>query len=146
VAPSEPAPASSIEDFPSAPTDPMKKWCQDYADITSIMAAAGTDQKSANTALSVMPQFTQLWSTAETGEIITPQEAAANKRAVEGYQAVVSLMALGADPKSPEVTAATNNLTATTEKDHALLQSSAGKVLGLCGAPSPVASSAATAS
>jgi hypothetical protein len=140
VAPSQ-AP-SELEDLPipSAVGDPAEQWCTAYANITSVLADAGTSPEKAATALTVLDRFGELWASASQLEFINPDEAAANQRAVGRYGVIIQLMAAGAAEDSAEVKAASDELTASTEADHALLQSSAGKVLGMCGSPAPPAS------
>jgi len=140
------ATASALPDLPlpTAVGDPVDQWCTAYANITSVLADAGTSPEKATTALTVLDRFGELWASASQLEFIEPDEAAANQRAVAKYAAIIQLVANGAAEDSAEVQAAANDLTAATEADHALLQSSAGKVLGMCGSPSPPASASAS--
>ncbi len=132
--------------LPSAVGDPVEQWCTAYANITSVLADAGTSPEKATTALTVLDRFGELWASASELEFINPDEAAANQRAVGKYGAIIELMAAGAEEDSAEVKAASEELTTSTEADHALLQSSAGKVLGMCGTPVPPASASPAAS
>lgn len=126
-APTEPAAASD---------DPAKDWCDAYSQISGDLASAGTSPDSAADTLTTLDSFDLLWTLAGKAEFLTPDEVAANSRAVAAYAAIIRLVADGAAQDSPEVKAASADLTAVTDADRELLKSSAGKVVALCGAPS----------
>jgi hypothetical protein len=103
-----------------------------------VLSASGTASEAAQ-GLLALDRFAQLWKLAGSMGLISAEEVAANQRAIDGYRAVLVLVAQGTPSTSPAVASARAALTAQTTSDHALLSSSAGKVLGLCGRPSPSA-------
>jgi hypothetical protein len=115
----------------TAPT--TRQWCASYAVLTSVLAQSSSDATGAATALQALDRFEQLWGVAGTMGILTPAEVLANQRAVASYRTVMSLVAGGATPTTPALVTARAQLAAQTATDHALLSSSAGKVLALCG-------------
>jgi GTP cyclohydrolase III len=121
-----------------APTN--EEWCASYATLTSVLSQSASDATGAHTALQALERFDLLWGIADNMGILTAAEVAANQRAVASYRAVMSLMASGRAAASAEVSSARAALTAQTTTDHTLLASSAGKVVGLCGAPTPSSS------
>jgi hypothetical protein len=122
-----------------APTS--EEWCASYATLTSVLSQSASDATGAQTALQALERFDLLWGIADNMGILTAPEVAANQRAVASYRAVMTVMASGHAAGSAEVSSARAALTAQTTTDHALLASSAGKVVGLCGAPTPRPSS-----
>jgi hypothetical protein len=134
-----PTTASSVSASASGPT--KQDWCAAYSELTTTLAAASPDPTGASAALASLTQFDTLWAASESVGILDADEAAANRRAVAKYRAVLETMATGAAADSPETTAARDALTAQTEKDRTVLTSSASKVLTACGAvtetPSP---------
>jgi hypothetical protein len=135
ASPSDTASASAT----AAPT--RQEWCASYATLTSVLSQSASDTTGAQTALQALERFDLLWGIADTMGILTADEVAANQRAVASYRAVMTLMASGHAAASAEVSSARAALTAQTTTDHTLLASSAGKVVGLCGAPAPSSSS-----
>jgi hypothetical protein len=128
----------------SASDDILQQWCDAYATITGVLSEGMTSAKAAKTALLGLNRFAELWKLGANGEIVTNDEANANLRAIAAYRKVLDLVAAGTPSSSPEIAKAQDNVRVVTENDHEVLQSSAGKVLGLCGAPtaSPSASTA----
>ncbi len=127
-------------DTPSASTTAApttQEWCASYATLTSVLSQSASDATSAKTALQALERFDLLWGIADNMGILTAPEVAANQRAVASYRAVMTLVAAGSSAGSPAMTTAKARLTAQTTADHAVLASSAGKVVGLCGTPTP---------
>jgi hypothetical protein len=125
--------AASASASPSA--DALTQWCNSYAVITQVLADSGTTSAGAPKALLALDRYAKLWQLAGESEIIGPDETNANLRAVTLYRKVIQLLADGAAENSPDVEAAKTTLSESTQNDHDLLASSAGAVLGLCGAP-----------
>ena len=119
----------------SASADALTEWCNSYSTLSSVLAASGTTAAGAPKALQALDRYGQLWKLAGEAEILSPDETGANLRAVFVYRKVIVLLADGSAEDSPEVVAAKKTVTTTTQNDHALLQSSAGKILGICGPP-----------
>jgi len=135
AAPSSPGPATTASQAPPT-TD---QWCASYASLTGVLSASSTPSEAAQ-GLLALDRFSQLWKLAGSMGLITVDEVAANQRAVDGYRAVISLLASGSASTSLAVSSARQALAKQTDSDHALLASSAAKVLGLCGHASPSAS------
>lgn len=132
-----PAPSAPAEvPAASASADPVQQWCEAYAAISGYLASAGTTPEAAPDTLKALDSFNQLWTYAGEVQFLTPDEVAANTRAVAAYAAIIQLVAGGAGQDSPEVTAASTELTTITDADRPLLEATASKVVGLCGAPS----------
>jgi hypothetical protein len=130
----EPQTAVTTDSTPaSASADALTEWCNSYAAITSVLAQSGTTIAGAPTALQALARYAQLWKLAGDAEILSPDETNANLRAVFVYRKVIALIAGGSTENSAEVATAKEAVTTTTQNDHALLQSSAGKILGICG-------------
>lgn len=121
-----------------APT--TQEWCASYATLTSVLSQSSSDAAGARTALQALERFDLLWGIADNMGILTPDEVAANQRAVAAYRSVMALVASGAAATSVGVTEARAALQRQTDRDHALLTSSAGKVLGVCQAATPSSS------
>lgn len=117
---------------PSGPT--RQEWCAAYSSLTTTLAQASPDPTGAAAALGSLSQFDSLWAASVSTGLLDADEAAANQRAVASYRAVLEAQANGAAAGSPEMTAARDSLTSQTEKDRAVLTSSATKVLAACGA------------
>jgi hypothetical protein len=135
--------STTTQSTPSTPTasasasaDALDQWCNSYSVITGVLAESGTTSAGADKALMALDRFTKLWKLAGESELIGPDETNANLRAVLVYREVIQLLADGKAEDSPEVLAAKEKVTTTTQNDHDLLQSSAGKILGVCGKPS----------
>jgi hypothetical protein len=116
------------------------QWCSAYASITGVLSNTGNDKESASMALAALERFDLLWGVADNMGIVSSDEVAANQRMVAAYRSVLTLIAGGAAADSPEVKAARVDLEAAAEKDRTDLKSSAGRVLGRCGDPSPTPS------
>jgi hypothetical protein len=136
AAPSSPGPATTSASQAPPTTD---QWCASYASLTGVLSASSTPSEAAQ-GLLALDRFSQLWKLAGSMGLITVDEVAANQRAVDGYRAVISLLASGSASTSLAVSSARQALAKQTDSDHALLASSAAKVLGLCGHASPSAS------
>jgi hypothetical protein len=132
--------SSSAATSASPSADALQEWCNSYSSISSVLAESGTTSSGAGKALLALDRFAKLWQLAGEAEILSPDETNANLRAVIVYRDVIQLLADGADENGPEVTAAKEKVTAATQQDHDLLQSSAGKILGICGTATPAPS------
>jgi hypothetical protein len=121
-------------------TDAVTQWCLDYGTITNALSNSGSEQSDAQASLATLDDFDQLWVTAEQSGYVNADEKAANQRAIVAYRAVIQLIADGAAQDSPEVIAAGTNMTATTDKDAALLDSASTKVIDLCSTSGAAAS------
>jgi hypothetical protein len=137
------AASSAASGTPSPTTNgpTTEEWCTAYSTLTTSLAQASPDAAGASAALDSLVQFDRLWVAAADTNILTPEEAAANTRAVASYRAVLQAAADGQATDSPAMASARAALTAQTDDDRTVLTSSAGKVLALCGAvtesPSP---------
>jgi hypothetical protein len=129
---------------PSASADALTEWCNSYAAISSVLAESGTTSAGAPKALQALDRFSLLWKLAGEAEILNAEETNANLRAVLVYRKVIALLADGSTEGSPEVAAAKAAVTTTTQRDHAALQSSAGKIVGICGPPSSAPAASAS--
>jgi hypothetical protein len=125
--------ATAASSATGAPT--TQQWCASYATLTSVLSQTASDTAGAQTALQALERFDLLWGIADNMGILTPDEVAANQRSVASYRAVMALVASGSTAGSTRLAAARATLTTQTTSDHALLSSSAGTVVGLCGAP-----------
>jgi hypothetical protein len=137
TSPATPATSSSLS--ASRSPDAIDDWCNSYGALIQVLSEATTSQTKAQTGVMGLDRFAQLWKLASEGEIITPDEANANLRAVGALRKVLDLIAAGQAQTSPDVVAAQSEIKTVTENDHELLQSSAGKVLALCGTGTPSA-------
>jgi hypothetical protein len=124
----------------SASGDPIAQWCNAYTVITGVLADGMTGRPQAQKAILGLDRYAELWKTAGAGELLTPDEVNANLRAIAAYRTALNLVAAGEPESSADFTAAKDHIRTVTEDDHDVLQSSAGKVLGYCGAPSASAS------
>jgi hypothetical protein len=119
----------------ASPTGPTKlDWCNGYSTLTTSLAQASPDPSGASAALDSLTNFDLLWDASVGIGILTADEAAANRRAVASYRAVLEAESTGAAADSPEMAAARAALTAQTDRDRTVLTSSASKVLAACGA------------
>jgi hypothetical protein len=126
----------------ASPTGPTTQdWCAAYSELTTTLAQASPDPTGASAALGSLAQFDTLWAASVGMGILTADEAAANRRAVASYRAVLEVAANGASTDSPQMASARAALTTQTDSDRTVLTSSASKVLAACGAvtesPSP---------
>lgn len=141
---------ASESDGPTAlPTDDaIAEWCNAYTVITTVLSEGTTSPDKAKKAILGLDRYAELWKTAGQGEMLTPDEVNANLRAIAAYRTVLNLVAAGEPETSKDLTAAKEKIRTVTEGDHDVLQSSAGKVLGYCGAPTagPTASAGPTPS
>jgi hypothetical protein len=131
-----------------ASDDAITEWCNAYTVITTVLSEGTSGKAQAEKAILGLDRYADLWKAAGQGELLTPDEVNANLRAIAAYRTVLNAVAAGKPDSSPEVKAAKEHIRTVTEDDHDVLQSSAGKVLGYCGAPtaSPSAPASATPS
>jgi hypothetical protein len=119
----------------------LQEWCGTYSSLVDVLSTTGSDAASAKDALGSLDQFISLWRLSSSVGLLTQEEAAANMRAAQSYQAVIALVAGGASVDSAEVKAARAALQNQTDMDRELLKTSAAKILGTCGGrsgtPSP---------
>jgi hypothetical protein len=135
------APSATASPSSSASGPTKQDWCAAYSTLTTTLAQTSPDPTGASAALGSLTQFDTLWAASVGVGLLDADEADANRRAVASYRSVLEAEAKGAADDSPEMAAARNSLTSQTEKDRAVLTSSASKVLAACGAvtesPSP---------
>jgi hypothetical protein len=138
--------STTASDTPSASsTSPTpQQWCASYSSLAGVLAQSGSDAASATKALQALERFDLLWGIADNMSILSTDEVDANQRAVARYRAVLTLVANGKSLTSPEVVAARKALETSTTADRVMLKSSAGKVLGRCGAASATPSASAS--
>lgn len=145
-APSAPS-ASSAASGSAAPRDAATQaWCDDYSSVAGTLASSTTSAADAKLAVGAINAFEQLWVDGADRGYVTPEEMAANQRAIAAFKAVITLYANGAAADSPELTAAQAELSTVTGKDRELLLSTDKKVLALCTVPSASAIPSASAS
>jgi uncharacterized protein YceK len=113
------------------------QWCASYQSLTGVLSQAGSDAAGAATSLAALERFDQLWGMADNLGIATADQVAANQRAVASYRSVMALLAAGDPADAPQVTSAKRALTASTDADRIALKASAGRVLAVCGGPTP---------
>jgi hypothetical protein len=127
----------------TASDDAIAQWCNAYTVITTVLSQGTTGPDQAKKAILGLDRYAELWKTAGQGELLTPEEVNANLRAIAAYRTVLNLVAKGEPEKSAKLQEARDRIRTVTEGDHDILQSSAGKVLGYCGAPTAGASTPA---
>jgi uncharacterized membrane protein len=128
----------------SRSADAIDEWCNSYAGLSKVLSDAGTKPESTTKALQALDRYAKLWKLAGEGGLLSPEETNANLRAVIVYRQVIQAIAGGMTEDSAEVTALKDTVRTQTENDHGLLQSSAGKVVALCGQASPRATPSAS--
>lgn len=135
------APALATTAAPSATgEDAQQQWCTAYASITKQLSRQGVTPAEAKASLAALESFDQLWAAGANLGLVSAEETAANHRAIVAYAALVTLIADGKAADSTEVSAARNNLTAVTDADKSVLQSSASKITTLCAGARPAPS------